>query len=155
MDGHVSVFLPLPGRAPAVLQRFLADPATWLPDAGPRSVDRWGTTVLYRGVRRDVEVSIGPGCKAGSATWRAFSWRPLQVPGQDGGAELPPELAGELALYAMADRSSLVLTASYAALPPGPDGPPDVVDVHRAVESAAQSLLVAVSSRLTPAVAVA
>lgn len=54
-----------------------------------------------------------------------------------------------------ADRASLVLTASDRSPTTGPDGRLDVVELHRAVEAAAQSFLVALSCCLSPAVAVA
>jgi hypothetical protein len=122
-------FIELPLPAQAVEQALLGSPATWLPrladQAGTRGqqlLAEVGVGPAGRGLRKRVQVTLGPVVRHPSRTTLAMTWQPT------GPGALFPVLEAELEVGALgAHRTQLALNASYrpppAARPPAPSRP--------------------------------
>lgn len=79
MTRPLTAFHPLPSDA-ALLTRFRDDPGLWLPGARAVGAGRWELEVEGLGLRRPVEVTVGPAWSIGECWWRTLSWTPVGVP---------------------------------------------------------------------------
>jgi hypothetical protein len=108
-------FIQLPLPAQQVEQALLASPATWLPhladQAGTRGealLAEVGIGPAGRGLRKRVQVELGPVVRQPSRTTLAMTWAPT------GAGALFPVLEAELEVGALgAGRTQLALNASY------------------------------------------
>jgi hypothetical protein len=108
-------FIELPLPAQAVEQALLASPATWLPRLADRAGTRGeelltevGIGPAFRGLRKRVQVELGPVVRHPSRTTLAMTWQPT------GAGALLPVLEADLEIGALgAHRSQLALNASY------------------------------------------
>jgi hypothetical protein len=143
---------PVPGPAPAALERFVDDPGEWLP--GParwRGEATWIVTLWAGPATRTVECRVGPVWTVGGDRWRSLSWTPTPGPTDP----LPvdralPSLTGELGLE-VSGGTSLVLHATYRP-PGGPAGRAvDAVALHGVAAHTALRFLDEVAAGLTRA----
>lgn len=108
-------FIELPLPAQQVEQALLAWPATWLPNLADRAGTRGeqllaevGIGPAGRGLRKRVQVALGPVVRQPSRTTLAMTWVPT------GAGALFPVLEAELEVGALgAGRAQLALNASY------------------------------------------
>jgi len=108
-------FIELPLPAQAVERALLGTPATWLPrladQAGTRGEEllaEVGIGPAGRGLRKRVQVKLGPVVRHPSRTTLAMTWQPT------GAGALFPVLEADLEIGALgAHRTQLALNASY------------------------------------------
>jgi hypothetical protein len=153
LSTQVSAFQPVQGRPALLREPFLGEP-DWLPQANQIGEGRWTMRVRGGRVSRQVVVQVGDPWTAGSTTWRALSWDPVELDESERASSrltdrLLPSFDGELGIDLREHASSLVLDGRYQ--PPGGrvGAAIDSVALHRLARTTVERLLADVAAALT------